>query len=124
MANQGGALDFEGVEQSHEVAVQMYDVVVFDRVGTIESITVNANIEHTYRGDIYLELRHGGVSINIFNGHEVDSPWEDNITLEAVEVNGFEGANLAGDWELFAVDTYGYDVGQIMNWSIDFTVSE
>ena len=95
-----------------------------DRVGTVESITINANIEHTYRGDVYLELRHGGVSINVFNGHEVSTPWEDNIVIEAAEVNGFEGANLSGDWELFAVDTYGYDVGQITSWSIDFTVSE
>ena len=98
--------------------------IAVDTVGTVKTIKLRVSIEHTYRGDLALELRHGGIAINVFNGSGIEEPWEDNLTLDGVDVHGFEGSNLSGDWQLFVVDTYGQDVGQLVSWGIDFGASE
>ena len=91
--------------------------------GTVKSVQLSLNLRHTYRGDLTIELRHGGLSFNVFDGTSVDRPSSDDVVFEALEVDGFEGSNLSGDWELVVVDSARIDVGRVVDWSLDFKVA-
>jgi hypothetical protein len=92
--------------------------------GKILSMTMDLNIEHTYRGDLSVVLRHGSISIPIFNGREEPNPSSDNVELTAEVVNGFEGLDIAGEWQVIAVDGMGADVGSITGWSLHFEIEK
>lgn len=87
-------------------------------VGSVRKLTLDVRIDHTYRGDIRVELAHGGVVVTVYDGAAAPSPWEDGVSLEGVEVDGFLGAPFAGDWELRVIDTMGADVGRLTMWSL------
>ncbi len=93
-------------------------------VGTVKAIKLNLELRHTYRGDLSIELRHGGISITVFNGIEEPNGSDDDVMLDGKTIDGFEGSNLSGDWELFVVDGAGADVGRIVEWSLDFKVAQ
>jgi hypothetical protein len=94
-------------------------VIRVDASGTIRDLTVNVNIDHTYRGDLIVELRHGGISMRIFDGSTVDQPWNDDVVLTDEAVDAFAGSEMNGEWELFVVDTARADNGKIMSWSLN-----
>lgn len=94
-------------------------VLTIEDQGMVAGVTIDLAIGHTYRGDLVVELRHGGVSVAVFDGNDVDNGWEDDVTLEAQALSGFEGSSLSGDWELRVVDTMGQDTGSIESWTLN-----
>jgi hypothetical protein len=108
-------------DNSTDGAVSTIDV---PESGKILSMTLDLNIEHTYRGDLSVVLRHGSISIPVYNGRESDSPSSDNVELTSEIVNGFEGSDIKGQWEVFVVDGAGADVGAITGWSLHFEVEK
>lgn len=95
-----------------------------NETGTVQGIKVNLDLRHTYRGDLTIELRHGGLSFSVFNGSDVANGSDDDVILDGKTIKGFEGSNLSGDWELFVVDSAGADVGRIVEWGIDFVITQ
>lgn len=90
--------------------------------GTVTGVTIDLGIEHTYRGDIIVELRHAGVAMNVYDGSSVDSQWEDDVVLTGEAVEGFLGSAAAGEWELFIYDRWGYDTGSLTGWTLNIDV--
>ncbi len=86
--------------------------------GTVKAVELDLEIDHTYRGDLVVELAKDGVVITVYDGSDASTPWEDDVTLEQHDVEGFLGANLAGDWELRIYDTMGYDLGNLVEWTL------
>lgn len=97
--------------------------IEINETGTVKEVRLNLDLRHTYRGDLTIELRHGGMSFNVFNGAAEGNPSSDDVTLDGKVVDGFEGSNLSGDWELFVTDSMGADVGRVVEWSLDFKVN-
>lgn len=117
-------------ESTGAVAIPDFDpngavsTIEIDETGTVKGISLDLDIEHTYRGDLLVELRHGGIKVTVFDGATVEQPWDDNVTLEGHVINGFEGANLSGDWELVVFDTFKADTGQIVDWKLTFEAAQ
>jgi len=95
--------------------------------GKIDHLKVAVNIEHTYKGDLLVQLVKTGdhpVTATLFDGYKAENRWEDNVVLDDVEVPGFEGAQLNGTWQLHVVDSLNGDTGQIKSWSLKPTMAE
>jgi subtilisin-like proprotein convertase family protein len=90
--------------------------------GKVRTVTIDLNIDHTYRGDLTVQLRHGSVSVPVFDGRSVNNKSEDHVKLTAEVINGFEGTDVSGDWELVVIDTWAADTGSITDWKLNFEV--
>lgn len=87
--------------------------------GVIGGTTVHVNIEHTYIGDLVVELRHNG---QVRTLHNRSGGSADNIEND-FQIQEFNGQSIQGTWDLFVSDHAGADVGQIADWSITFNVT-
>jgi hypothetical protein len=90
-----------------------------DKEGPISDLKLNLKIEHTYRGDVVVELRHGGISMKVYDGDDVWFPWVNNVRLRNETVDVFAGSDVRGDWELVVYDTMRRDVGALVSWSLE-----
>ncbi len=86
--------------------------------GTIRDLRVRVNIEHTYIGDLVVELRHDG---QVRTLHNRTGRGEDNIQAE-YQVTELNGAPVSGTWELFVRDAARVDTGRIVGWSMIATL--
>lgn len=82
--------------------------------GTISNLRVRVDIQHTWIGDLIVELRHDG---QVRTLHNRTGRSDDNIQTE-YQLSEFTGANLQGDWELHVSDHAGQDVGSIVQWDL------
>lgn len=97
--------------------------IVVEESGLIKSLTVDATIRHTYRGDLRVELRKEGVSVVLFNGLAgIPRAWEDDVEITAEIVNGFEGLDINGEWELHVIDGMARDIGYIESFTLNFDI--
>ncbi len=83
-------------------------------VGTAGTVKVTVSIDHTYRGDLKVVLRHGGRSFTV---HDRAGSYEDDLDV-TVEAPAMAGAPLAGDWTLTVSDHAGDDVGTLATWGL------
>lgn len=93
-------------------------VLEVDDSGAVRSVRLDLDIDHTYRGDLLVQLVHGGVVITVYDGQDESSPWDDDVNLSGHEVDGFLGAPVSGEWELRVFDSMGADVGDVVSWTI------
>lgn len=89
--------------------------------GAVKSLTIDLEISHTYRGDLVVELQHGGTSVVVFDGTREANGWEDNVSLTGEVLEGFVGASITGPWELTVRDTAAADTGSIVKWALHVT---
>ncbi len=89
-----------------------------DVEGTVESVVVDLSITHTYNGDLVVNLHKDGVSSEIYNGN---GPGEDVLLVDH-QVDGFEGVDSSGAWELEVIDTMAIDEGDLEEWSLHLEV--
>ncbi len=94
-------------------------VLTSDDAGTIKRITIDLNIDHTYRGDLLVQLRHGSGIATIFDGQAEGNGWEDNVVISDQVVTGFDGAEIAGEWEILVVDNASIDTGSLVSWTLN-----
>lgn len=87
--------------------------------GTVKTVKLDLEIAHTYRGDLVVELVKDGVIITVYDGSTAETPWADDLTIDGKAVDGFLGASLEGDWELRVYDTMGYDLGNLVEWTLN-----
>lgn len=93
--------------------------IVVAEGGSISSLAVTVDIEHTYRGDLSVRL------VRVEDGAQallVDRAGgsADNIQ-ETFTVAQFNGSDAAGTYRLVVVDHSGQDVGTLRSWSLDIT---
>lgn len=96
--------------------------ITVEEDGSVKVVKIDLDIDHTYRGDLLVELKLGPQVVTVYDGSSVDSPWEDDVNLDGVEVSGFEGSTVAGEWTLVVTDNAGYDVGNIVSWTLNVEV--
>ncbi len=95
-------------------------VIKIDQDGTIKGLTVDVDIQHTYRGDLLVQLvnKDANVTVTVYDGAKVDNRWDDNVELTGETVSGFEGIALKGEWHLHVVDAAAADTGSIKSWTM------
>lgn len=90
--------------------------------GTISSIAVTVDIEHSYRGDLSVHL------VRMEDGRSAlltdrAGGSEDGIQ-ETFTVADFNGTDAAGTWQLVVRDHAAQDTGTLRSWSLDITRCE
>ncbi len=129
VCSEGACIEHEGeletfVYDGGEVAIPDYDdgpgsvTAAIEVVGTgvIQDLSVDVEIEHTYNGDIQLELIHpDGDVVEI---READGTPGHDVSIEDLGVPEFIGEESEGTWELRASDHARFDEGTITGWSL------
>lgn len=91
-------------------------VIPLQRSGTVSSVSVSVAITHTYRGDLVVTLvspegtRHAV--------HDRAGGSADDVIVQDLVVNAFNGEVANGTWRLEIVDTARADVGTLEGWSL------
>jgi subtilisin-like proprotein convertase family protein len=98
--------------------------IVVDAAGSVTSIKLDLDIKHTYRGDLFVELRHGGIVRAVFDGRNIADGWQDDVKLTAQVVEGYEGAKAEGEWTLHVYDMAAQDKGVLNAWSLTVETSK
>jgi hypothetical protein len=84
---------------------------------TVESVQITVNINHSYIGDLGIELTSpsGTVSklLNINSGLT-----QTNISGEVLLSNAFYGEPANGNWRIKVIDGLSDDVGTLVNWKL------
>ncbi len=93
-------------------------ISVPDRIEFI-ALTVEVELEHTYIGDLVLELSHGGRTVTL-QSREGGS--QQNL-LKSFSPIGFGGLNAQGDWVLKVTDQAARDEGSIKRWTVVFATN-
>lgn len=89
--------------------------------GTVKDIAINLNIEHTYIGDLLVELvSPSGLSALL---HNREGDWRNNIAraydvANTPSLSVFAGESIVGDWRLQVRDLARVDQGQLNSWSL------
>lgn len=121
---------------------------IIDDIGTINSIRVNVNIEHSFVGDLSAKLRSpSGNEIQLFNQpgngncsrNDIQVTFDDNASNTANDfvntcdenpaisgifqpvdaLGAFHDEEARGEWTLLVSDAVFEDGGRIRNWSLD-----
>jgi subtilisin-like proprotein convertase family protein len=82
--------------------------------GAVKSLKVAVDISHTWISDLRVELKHG-TGVATLHNREGGS---DNDIVKIFTVDGFNGADSSGPWELVVVDNAGSDEGVINSWAL------
>jgi len=109
----------------------------------IQDVNVRVNLEHTFVGDLQIYLMApDGTETLLFNkrgtsGDNLTNTVFDDEAATAISaaappytgsfrpdqaLNRFDGKAANGDWTLRIVDTTSLNIGQLLSWSIDFTL--
>ena len=92
--------------------------------GKIQSLTIDLDISHTYRGDLTITLQHGNITIPVYDGRDADNRSADNVVLTAEIIKGFESFDAKGEWKLVVTDTANIDKGALNTWSLHFELTD
>ena len=94
-------------------------VINSDDGGLIKSVKLSLNIQHQYRGDLVVQLRHGSAVVTIFDGQNDANPWSNDLIISNQAVEGFLSTPVAGQWELIVTDYGDLDTGSIIDWKLN-----
>jgi subtilisin-like proprotein convertase family protein/C1A family cysteine protease len=92
-----------------------------DAIGIAQSIAVQVNVKHSYRGDLSVILEHpDGTSLEL--AHREGRNAED-LTLE-VSIAEWVDKLVTGAWTLTVIDHAKNDTGVLQSWGLSILVSE
>lgn len=86
--------------------------------GTINGLTVDVDITHTFRGDLIVELEHDGKTAVLQRNQGGGA---DDL-VASFTVNDFNGDDINGTWNLVVRDTARIDVGEVNSWKLSGVV--
>jgi hypothetical protein len=93
-------------------ATSVIDVPV--GTGAALSVIVEAQIDHTFIGDLTVVVEHAGQSVVL---HDRSGGATENLSLE-LAVDDFAGNTADGSWTLHVVDGAAIDEGTITRWAV------
>lgn len=91
------------------------------QAGTVKDIVVGVDIEHTYTGDLQVELvAPSGFSVRL---HDKEGAWRANINRtydvgSTRNLQGLVGESIPGDWQLRVRNLARRDEGKLNAWSM------
>ncbi|MFZ4737106.1 MAG: proprotein convertase P-domain-containing protein [Bradymonadia bacterium] len=80
----------------------------------VKGVSIELNVEHSYVGDLKIELSHGSKSAVVW-ANEGES--QQNIEA-SFDLGGFDGVDASGAWTLKLVDNAAQDAGRLVRWSL------
>ncbi|MBA2663420.1 MAG: proprotein convertase P-domain-containing protein [Bradymonadaceae bacterium] len=92
--------------------------LVVSATGTIKGLVVDVLIDHSYNGDVRIELVHPDGTKAVLrqddgkSGKDID---------ESYRVERFDGKSVAGTWKLIVTDTAAIDTGSLLEWGLTIT---
>lgn len=89
--------------------------------GTITDLQVSLQIQHTYRGDLVVQLVSPAGSTAVLSNRAGGSA--NDLLLSGVDVATFDGQAASGLWVLRVQDLAGQDVGQLSSWSVNIVAA-
>ncbi len=99
-------------------------VMPLSQAGQVSDILVAVDIEHSYIGDLQIELvAPSGLTALL---HNQEGDWRDNLDRTydrstTPVLQGFVGEAISGDWQLRVRDLAPIDQGQLNAWSLKIT---
>ncbi len=97
--------------------------------GILSGVTVDVDIDHTWIGDLTVQLLGpGGQVINLHNrsgssNNDIVGNWPETLTVDGPgSLDDLIGFNNAGTWVLSVVDHVGSDTGTLNSWGLHFLV--
>ena len=102
-------------------AVGISSTLAQTQTGAVKNIVVSVDIEHTYIGDLQVELvAPSGFSVLL---HDKEGTWRNNLSrsydvASTPALEGFIGESIPGDWLLRVRDLARVDRGQLNVWSL------
>jgi subtilisin-like proprotein convertase family protein len=85
--------------------------------GNVDSISVNVDIAHTYRGDLVVKLVSPSGKEAVLTNRAGGSA--DNFQLSAKDLSTqFPGESIKGDWKLVVQDAAAQDTGTLKSWGL------
>lgn len=98
----------------------------FSQTGSIESLKIDVDIQHSYIGDLRIELIAPDQTALFL--HDRNGASTDNIikTYDIHNTPGlvvFSGKPITGDWKLRVSDMAALDVGSLRNWGMEVTLA-
>lgn len=95
-------------------ASYVHSKIPFEGLGEARAARINVEINHTYRGDLELELvTPGGARLAVTRGQGGDNDLRGEFTVELPP-----GTAPGGDWVLSVSDRAGLDVGTLERWTL------
>ena len=95
----------------------VFSILRFDEDGTVDSVQVTVDIEHSYVGDLRIELIHEQRSVVL---HDKTGENADNLNL-SLRFGDFSGMSVRGNWTLRVTDTSALDEGVLQGWALEVT---
>ena len=110
-----------------------------DNVGVVDTMTVTVELDHTYLGDLTIDVDHGGAAERLFDqscgtqenmnviyddaGGAFDCPNSDvgNSYTPADPLAGFAGEEMGNTWTLTVEDNISADTGTLNRWCVTIT---
>ncbi|MCA9561413.1 MAG: proprotein convertase P-domain-containing protein [Myxococcales bacterium] len=87
-----------------------------------KSVKLQLDIEHTYVGDLYIELAHeDGFSVTIREKGTGGSAHDIN---ELIDVPELAGKTIGGEWSLLVSDNARIDEGTVKRWALVVEAAE
>ena len=87
--------------------------ITVDEPGEIKELTSEVWIEHTYNGDIELELTAPDGETVELREADGSSGWD---IIEEYDVDAFRGTDVEGTWQLHIADRAHLDEGSLIDW--------
>lgn len=105
---------------------QVQSKIHVSQPGLLTDMQVKVNITHTYRGDVSLQLKHAGASVNLLNETPTDSreniyeTYDIGVPISTGDsLDTFNNKSIQGDWYLVATDNEPQvDNGILNTWSV------
>ncbi|MCP4293742.1 MAG: S8 family serine peptidase [bacterium] len=104
-------------------------VVPENEAGIISDVTVDIDIEHTYIGDLSVQLiSPTGQIVNLHDrsggsANDIIGNWPMTLTVDGPgSLNDYIGISNSGTWVLAIADHAGSDTGTLVSWGINFTI--
>jgi subtilisin-like proprotein convertase family protein/tellurite resistance protein len=100
--------------------------VAVDADGKLESIEIDVELAHTYKGDLTLTLTApDGTRVNLHDragrsGDDIRGTFPTTLAA-AGDLGALKGKDVRGDWTLSVVDSAGQDVGTLESWGVRIT---
>lgn len=81
---------------------------------TAQAVSVELDVTHTYIGDLRIVLEHNGVEAVLWDR----AGGSTNDIRQSLNVEAFQGVEIAGSWNLTVSDHAAQDVGAVNSWTV------
>ena len=94
------------------------DTIKVFKKGTVESLSVRVNINHSYSGDLEIHLTAPSGKSAVLHGRTGSSKDDIQLVFDGKAVKDFIGEKAKGKWTLTVKDFAPRDEGKLNNWSL------